>query len=98
MDVKDKVAIVTGSATGMGRSTALMLAERGCHVVANFSQSAEEAAETARDVEALGVRALTIQADISSDEQCRAMVAQLLEELGRLDVLVNNAGAPVFVA
>jgi 3-oxoacyl-[acyl-carrier protein] reductase len=98
VDVKDRVAIVTGSATGMGRSTALMLAERGCHVVVNFSQSAEEAAETARDVEARGVRALTVRADISSDAQCRAMVAQTLEELGRLDVLVNNAGATVFVA
>lgn len=97
MDIKDKVAIVTGSGTGMGRSTALMLAERGCHVVVNYSESEEDARQTAADVEALGVRSLLVLADVAFDEQCREMVAQTVATFGRLDVLVNNAGATYFV-
>jgi len=97
MDVRDKVAIVTGSATGMGRATALMLAERGCHVVVNYTQSEDEARQTAADVEALGVRALLIRADVSSDDQCRVMVDRTAATLGGVDVLVNNAGATFFV-
>jgi len=97
MEIEGKVAIVTGSATGMGRSTALMLAERGCHVVVNYTRSEDEARQTAADVEARGARALLVRADVSSDEQCRAMVEQALGAFGRLDVLVNNAGATYFV-
>jgi 3-oxoacyl-[acyl-carrier protein] reductase len=97
MEIRDRVAIVTGSATGMGRATALLLAEQGCHVVVNYTRSDEEARQTAAEVEARGVRALLVRADVSADEQCRALVEQTVTELGRLDVLVNNAGATFFV-
>ncbi len=97
MDVRDKVAIVTGSGTGMGRSTALMLAERGCHVVINYTRSEAEARDTAAEVEKRGARALLVRADISSDADCRSMVQQTLDRWGRLDILVNNAGTTVFV-
>jgi 3-oxoacyl-[acyl-carrier protein] reductase len=97
LDIRDKVAIVTGSATGMGRSTALLLADLGCHVVVNYTRSEDEARQTALDVEARGVRALLVQADVSSDQDCRRMVDETLAALGRLDVLVNNAGTTYFV-
>src|SRR5207249_8858614 len=56
MDLRGKAALVTGSATGIGRATALALARRGCHVVVNYTRSEAEAKATVRDVEALGVR------------------------------------------
>jgi 3-oxoacyl-[acyl-carrier protein] reductase len=97
MEIEGKVAIVTGSATGMGRSTALMLAERGCHVVVNYTRSEAEAEQTAADVEARGAAALLVRADVSSDAECREMVQTTLGRFGRLDVLVNNAGTTYFV-
>lgn len=97
MDIEGKVAIVTGSATGMGRSTALMLAERGCNVVVNFTRSETEAEQTAADVQEFGAKALLVRADVSSDAECRSMVQQTLDHFGRVDVLVNNAGATYFV-
>lgn len=97
MEVGGKVAIVTGSATGVGRSTALMLAERGCNVVVNYTRSEAEARETAAEVERRGAQALLVRADVSSDADCRRMVREALERWGRLDILVNNAGTTVFV-
>jgi 3-oxoacyl-[acyl-carrier protein] reductase len=97
MEVRGKVAIVTGSATGMGRSTALMLAERGCNVVVNYTRSEAEARETAAEVERCGAQALLVRADVSSDADCRRMVQETLARWGRLDILVNNAGTTVFV-
>jgi 3-oxoacyl-[acyl-carrier protein] reductase len=97
MDVRGKAAIVTGSATGMGRSTALMLAELGCNVVVNYSRSEAEARDTAAEVEKRGAEALLVQADVSSDVDCKRMVQAAVDRWGRLDVLVNNAGTTVFV-
>ena len=98
MDLQGKAAIVTGSGTGVGRSTALALAERGCDVVVNYSRSesaAEQVAALARDA---GVKSMAIKADVSDDAQCRAMVAEAVDSFGRLDVLVNNAGTTSFIA
>ena len=97
MDVRGKVAVVTGSATGMGRSTALMLAELGCNVVVNYTRSEQEARDTAAEVKARGGEALLVRADVSSDAECRAMVQQAVDRWGRLDVLVNNAATTYFV-
>jgi 3-oxoacyl-[acyl-carrier protein] reductase len=98
VDLQGKAAIVTGSGTGVGRSTALALAERGCDVVVNYSRSesaAEQVAALARDA---GVKSMAIKADVSDDAQCRAMVAEAVDSFGRLDVLVNNAGTTSFIA
>ncbi len=97
MELAGKAAIVTGGGTGVGRATALSLAARGCAVLVNYSRSAREAEATAREVEALGVRALAVRADVADDNACRRMVEQGLAAFGRLDVLVNNAGTTVFV-
>jgi len=91
--VDPRVAIVTGSASGIGAATALELAGRGWRVVVNYSKSARQAEETAaRCGEAIAVRA-----DVSDDAQCRALVQAALDKWGRLDALVNNAGTTKFV-
>src|SRR5213593_537098 len=96
MELRGKAALVTGSATGIGRATALALARRGCHVVVNYTRSESEARTTVSDVEALGARALLHRCDVVDDEAVRAMVARCERELGRLDVLVNAAGTTHF--
>lgn len=97
MQVENKVAIVTGGGTGVGRATALALARLGCRVVINYSRSKDEAAGTLDEISAHGAQALTIQADVADDSAVRAMVGQAVERLGRIDVLVNCAGTTSFV-
>lgn len=97
MDLQGKAAIITGGGTGVGRACALALAARGCDVAVNYSRSADAAAETAAEVEALGARGLAVQGDVADDDDCRRMVAEAAEALGRLDVLINSAGTTVFV-
>ncbi len=96
--LKNGVAIVTGSATGVGREVAKQLAGKGCHVVINYTKSEQEARDTARDCEAAGVETLLCRADVSEDADCRRMADQTLEKWGKIDVLVNNAGTSKFVA
>jgi 3-oxoacyl-[acyl-carrier protein] reductase len=95
--IEGKAAIVTGSAVGVGRATALELARRGANVVINYSRSEAEAQQTTADVEALGVQALLVRADVSRDDDVRGMVRQALERFGSMDVLVNNAAITHFV-
>ncbi len=97
MSLQDQVALVTGSATGVGRATALLLAREGAHVVVNYTKSESEARETASAVEALGRKALLVRADVADDRQVSAMVEQTATAFGRLDILVNNAGATAMV-
>jgi 3-oxoacyl-[acyl-carrier protein] reductase len=81
----------------VGRATVLRLAQRGYDVAINYSRSAEEAEATAAAAREHGVRAVTLACDVSQDAQVRQMIAQCHEALGRLDVLVNNAGTTYFV-
>lgn len=96
-DIKNKVAIVTGSATGVGAATAIQFAERGCNVVINYSKSQTPAESTQAACEALGVETLLCQADVSDDDACQGMVAETIKKWGRVDFLVNNAGTTKFV-
>ncbi len=88
-------ALVTGAATGIGRSAALALAKNGYDVVVNFSRSAAAAKTTAGMCEAAGARALLCRCDVSDDAGVRAMLAATEKEFARLDVLINNAGTTV---
>jgi 3-oxoacyl-[acyl-carrier protein] reductase len=91
-----KVAIVTGSATGVGAATALKLAQRGWNVVINYSRSEKEARETQAECEAAGAQVLLVRGDVSSDADCRSMAQQTTQQWNRIDALVNNAGTSVF--
>ncbi len=97
MSIEKPVVLVTGSATGIGRATALRFARSGFNVVVNYSRSELEARETVAQVEKAGAVALLLQCDVSSDEQVQAMISQVKQRFGRLDVLVNNAGTTSFV-
>ena len=97
MDVRGKTAIVTGSAVGVGRATALDLARRGANVIVNYSRSEDDARETLRLVESAGARGLLVKADVSKDEQVQEMVRQTVAAFGGLHVLVNNAAMTHFV-
>jgi NAD(P)-dependent dehydrogenase (short-subunit alcohol dehydrogenase family) len=90
-------AIVTGSASGLGAATALILAKGGGRVVVNYSNSKKEAEETADLCRSAGAEVVVVQGDVSRDEDCRK-IAAAAESWGRLDALVNNAGTTKHVA
>lgn len=96
MDLKDKVAIVTGSSSGVGAATVRLLASKGCHVVVNYASSAEAAEKVAEDCRAFGVEALVCQANVAEDLDCKKLVEAAMAKFGRLDALVNNAGTTKF--
>ena len=91
MLLENRVAIVTGGAKGIGRGISLKFASEGCNVVVN-AMHIEGARRVADEVEALGRRALAIQADVSRSDEVERMVEQTIKEFGRIDILVNNAG------
>jgi 3-oxoacyl-[acyl-carrier protein] reductase len=97
MNSNQPAALVTGAATGIGRSAAIALAKSGYNVAVNYSRSEDAAKLTAREVEAAGAGALLYRADVSDDASVRAMLAATEKEFGRLDVLINNAGTTVDV-
>lgn len=87
----DKVALITGADSGIGRAVAVLFAREGADVAIAFHTSTEDAEETARHVEAEGRRALLLQGDVRDKAWCQDAVARTVAELGGLDVLVNNA-------
>ncbi len=91
-----RLAIVTGSATGVGAATALAFARRGWDLLVNYATSEAEAQETARACRDAGADALVVQGDVADDAACRRLVAAAVEHRGRLDALVNNAGITTF--
>jgi 3-oxoacyl-[acyl-carrier protein] reductase len=85
-------ALVTGSATGIGRAAAVALAAAGFDVAINYSRSEREANETAAQAQTKGAKTLVFKADVADDAAVRAMLAAVEKDFGRLDALVNNAG------
>jgi glucose 1-dehydrogenase len=86
------VALVTGSAQGIGRAIAERFASEGADVVVNYRSGPEAAEDVAAAARKTGVRALALQADVSSVTEVRGLITRAVAEMGRLDVLVNNAG------
>lgn len=91
-DLTGKWALVTGSSRGIGKGTALALAEAGADVVVNYAGSADKAAEVAAEIQAMGRQALVIQADVSKPEDVDRMFDEIEAKIGGVDILVNNAG------
>lgn len=89
--LKDRVALITGADSGIGRAVALAFAREGADVLISYLSEDEDAKETARLVEDAGRRAITVAGDISNEGHCQNLVQRAQQELGRLDILVNNA-------
>ncbi|MBA3551851.1 MAG: glucose 1-dehydrogenase [Actinobacteria bacterium] len=90
--LRGKVALITGSDSGIGRATAVEFAKEGADVVVNYLHDAEGAEETRRRVEAAGGRSVAVQADVSDEAQVASIFDRAVAEFGRVDILVNNTG------
>lgn len=91
-EFKDKSAIVTGAARGIGRAIALELARSGCHIAFNYSKSADQAEALIKELTELPVKAAAFKVDVADLKQVKDMVEEVKKQFGRIDYLVNNAG------
>ncbi|GHO61087.1 3-oxoacyl-[acyl-carrier-protein] reductase [Ktedonobacter robiniae] len=92
LPLSGKIALVTGSGQGIGRATALRLAQAGADIIVNYRSNASTAAETKASIEELGRRCVAIQANVSQEEDVTRLFAEATEALGPVTILVNNAG------
>lgn len=95
MDLKDRVALITGGNSGIGKAIALAYGRAGADVAIDYVSGPDAAEDVRKQIEGMGRRAITIRADISQVEQVKEMVGRTVGELGRIDVLVNNAGLQI---
>jgi len=91
MEEMTRVALVTGGSRGIGQAIAMDLAREGADLVVNYRVRSDEAEKVVREIEAMGRRALAIKADVSNEQEVKAMVEKTIETFGRVDILVNNA-------
>ena len=89
--LKDKVALITGADSGIGRAVAIAFAREGADVLCSYLEEDDDAAQTQRLVEDAGRRCIAVPGDIGDRDHCFALVERAVDELGSLDVLVNNA-------
>ncbi|MDP5055075.1 MAG: SDR family oxidoreductase [Congregibacter sp.] len=97
MNIKGRVAIVSGASSGVGAETAVQLAGLGAKVIINYAKSRGGAQATLERIVAAGGEAEIVQADVSDNTQCIALVQAAIDHYGQLDILVNNAGTTTFV-
>ena len=93
--LQDKVTVVTGASSGIGRAIALAFAGEGARVVVNYNRSAERAEGVVREIEGLSGQAIAVQADIAEPDAVAGLIETAGAEFGRIDVWVNNAGADI---
>ncbi|MGB9699117.1 MAG: SDR family NAD(P)-dependent oxidoreductase [Thermodesulfobacteriota bacterium] len=96
INLKDKIALVTGASRGIGRAIAIELARWGVDVAINFKKHEQEAKVTLNEITSLGRKGIIVQADVSCSVEVKEMVATTEKELGAIDILVNNAGISRF--
>lgn len=88
----NKVAFITGGARGIGKSIAITLAENGYDIAINYRTENEDLKNTKKEIEEKRVKCLAVKGDVSSFEDCERFTKEIIEEYGKIDVLVNNAG------
>lgn len=93
-----KVAVITGSASGIGAAVAISLAEAGARIVVNYTKSEAEARATAGAVERMGGEVRVVRGDVANDTDCRALARAAQDAWGQIDVLINNAGTTKFAS
>ncbi|KXS09625.1 NAD(P)-binding protein [Gonapodya prolifera JEL478] len=93
-----RVVIITGSSSGIGKASAILLASQGWRVVVNCSSSVAAANAVVDEIKTNGGQAIVVQADVGKDEECKKLVDKAIEAFGRLDAVVNNAGTTKFNA
>jgi NAD(P)-dependent dehydrogenase (short-subunit alcohol dehydrogenase family) len=92
MKLRDKVAIITGSSSGIGKATAILFAKEGAKVVVNYSHSKEEADEVVAFIQVYGGEAIAVKADVSNEAEVKQLIAETVKRFGKIDILYNNAG------
>jgi 3-oxoacyl-[acyl-carrier protein] reductase len=92
-DLKGKAVLITGGSTGIGAAAARAFGQNGAKVALNFNANAEEAGKVAADIERAGGKAVLVRGDVTKSEVAAQVVAETVKAFGRLDVLINNAGA-----
>ena len=92
IQLKNKVMLVTGGSRGIGRATSLMAAQAGADVAVHYGRRVDAAEEVVQEAKQQGVRAIAVQAEMASRDEVYAMVDRVVAELGRIDIVVNNAG------
>lgn len=92
MKLQNQVALVTGASRGIGKEIALELARQGANVVVNYAGNEQKAKEVVEQITKLGQKAIAIRCDVSSSDDVVAMIKTTMDEFGKIDVLVNNAG------
>lgn len=92
MNLKDKVILITGSSSGIGKAAALLFAKEGAKIVINYRTSKQNAQNTAGEIEKLGSRAIPIKADITRPDEVKNLFRETMKVYGSVDVLINNAG------
>jgi 3-oxoacyl-[acyl-carrier protein] reductase len=97
-DLTGKVAIVTGSATGIGAAAAVALAQRGARILVNYRSSETEVQATAQRIRDCGNEVIVVAGEIANDAVCQGLASSALNKWGRIDIVVNNAGTTKFAA
>jgi len=97
VSLKDKVALITGGGTGLGKEISILLAKEGCHVGVNYSVSKDDAEQTVKELRALGVKSHAIQANVGIVAEAERVVDETVNLFGRIDILINNAGTTTVV-
>jgi enoyl-[acyl-carrier protein] reductase III len=95
VDLKDKVAVITGSGRGIGRGIALALAQQGCHVAINYFRRREDAERTAQEAATYGVKTAVIKANVGNEADVQRLVAEAARLLGGIDIFIGNAASGV---
>lgn len=94
MNLQDKVVLITGSSSGIGKATALRFAKEGAKVVVNYKTNKDGGEKAIKEIEAMGATALLVQADVSNPTEVKRLFEEVVKKFGTVDILINNAAIP----